>query len=356
MLETMNAAVLYGKEDVRVERVDVPPIGAGDLLVRVGAALTCGTDVKVFCRGYHARMIIPPSLFGHEVAGEVVAVGRGVTEFKPGDRVVASNSAPCGQCFHCEHGQSNLCDDLLFNNGAYAEYIRIPARIVERNAYHVPPHVSYSDAALMEPLACVVQGWNDTGARKGDTVTIIGLGPIGMMFVKLARQRGAHVIAVGRRKAQVDRALQMGASHGIFEEETDEAVEHVRALTGDGTDIAIEAVGKPELWSAAVRMLRRGGKANFFGGCPAGTDVTLSTELLHYSGLTCLASFHHTPETNREALNVISAGHVTACDFVGGEEPLSAVPDVLRRLAHKNGVLKTAIVPIGMKGIQNGRG
>ncbi len=345
MLETMQAAVLYGKEDVRVERIEVPAIAPGDLLVRVGAALTCGTDVKVFRRGYHARMISPPSVFGHEVAGEVAAVGRDVTKFRAGDRVVASNSAPCGTCFYCAHGQSNLCEDLLFNNGAYAEFIRIPQRIVERNTYLVPRRVSFSDAALMEPLACVVQGLNDTGARSGDTVAVIGLGPIGMMFVKLAKQRGAMVIAVGRRASQVDRALRMGADHGVVAEESEVAVEHVRALTGRGADIAIEAVGKPEIWAAAARMLRRGGKVNFFGGCPRGTDVCLPTELLHYSGLTCLASFHHTPETNREALSVIAAGHVSARDFVGDEEPLSAVPEVLRRLSHENGVLKTAILP-----------
>ncbi len=345
MLDTMQAAVLYGKEDVRVERIQVPVLAPGDLLVRVGAALTCGTDVKVFRRGYHARMIVPPSVFGHEVAGEVAECGREVVKFRRGDRVVASNSAPCGRCFYCLHSQSNLCEDLLFNNGAYAEYIRIPARIVERNTYLIPQRVSYSDAALMEPLACVVQGLNDTGAQPGDTVTVIGLGPIGMMFIKLAKQRGARVIAVGRRKTQVDRAMFMGADHGVVSGESEKVVEHVRALTGRGTDIAIEAVGKPELWSAAARMLRRGGKVNFFGGCPRGAEVNLPTELLHYSGLTCLASFHHTPETNRDALAVIAAGHVAARDFVGGEEPLSAVPEVLRRLSRENGVLKTAILP-----------
>ena len=345
MVETMQAAVLYGKEDVRVESIRVPDLAPGDILVRVGSALTCGTDVKVFRRGYHARMIVPPSVFGHEAAGEVAAVGRDVTRFRPGDRVVASNSAPCGDCFYCQHQQSNLCEDLLFNNGAYAEYIRIPARIVERNTYLMPSHVSFSDAALMEPLACVVQGLNDTGARAGDTVTVVGLGPIGIMFIKLARQRGARVIAVGRRQSQVDRALLMGADYGVTAEQPEDSVDQVRAITGRGTDIAIEAVGKPELWATAARMLRRGGKVNFFGGCPRGADVNLPTELLHYSGLTCLASFHHTPETNRDALSAIASGHVTARDFVGGEEPLSAVPDVLRRLSHENGVLKTAILP-----------
>src|SRR5277367_1003990 len=154
----MTAAVLYGKERLEIETVDIPSIGRGDVLVRVRAALTCGTDVKVFRRGYHARMIQPPALFGHELAGDIVAVGEKVTGFKIGQRVMAANSAPCGECFYCRREQENLCEDLLFNNGAYAEYIRIPERIVRRNLHVLESHISYQDAALAEPLACVLRG------------------------------------------------------------------------------------------------------------------------------------------------------------------------------------------------------
>src|SRR5215469_14338990 len=175
----MMAAVLYGKEHLQVEPVAVPTIEGGDILVRVKAALTCGTDVKVFRRGYHARMIVPPAVFGHELAGDVVAVGNGVRNFSIGQRVVAANSAPCEQCYFCRRGLQNLCEDLLFNNGAYAEYIRIPSRIVKQNTYEIPEHVSYHDAALVEPLACVVRGFEETNPREGDTITVIGLGPIG---------------------------------------------------------------------------------------------------------------------------------------------------------------------------------
>src|SRR5262249_51377339 len=176
----MMAAVLYGKENLQVEAVAVPTIGNGDILVRVKVALTCGTDVKVFRRGYHARMIVPPAVFGHELAGDVVAVGEEVTDFRVGERVVSANSAPCYDCFFCSRGLENLCEDLLFNNGAYAEYIRIPARIVERNTYRIPEKVSYHDAALVEPLACVLRGFEETNPHKGDTIAIIGLGPIGL--------------------------------------------------------------------------------------------------------------------------------------------------------------------------------
>jgi L-iditol 2-dehydrogenase len=166
------------------------------------------------------------------------------------------------------------------------------------------------------------------------------------MFVKLAKSRGMRVIISGRRQAQVDRALDAGADHGVTTEIPEEAVAHIRALTdGRGVDVAIEAVGKPELWRAAAQMLRRGGTVNFFGGCPRGSEVSLPTELLHYSGLRTIASFHHTPATNRAALDHIIAGDVRARDFVGDERPLAALPDVLAALAKRNGVLKTAIVP-----------
>lgn len=176
---TMKAAVLHGREDVRIEQVPVPQAGPGELIVSVGAALTCGTDLKVFRRGYHARMIVPPALFGHELAGTVVEAGEGVTGFVSGDRVVALNSAPCGQCYFCARGQENLCDDLLFNNGAYAEFIRIPARIVAKNTLHVPDHVPLEHAALTEPLACAVHGFEDSHPHPGDTIAVIGGGPLG---------------------------------------------------------------------------------------------------------------------------------------------------------------------------------
>jgi L-iditol 2-dehydrogenase len=342
----MLAAVLYGKEHVRLERIPVPTIGPGDILVRVRAALTCGTDVKVFRRGYHARMIVPPAVFGHEFAGDVVAVGEAVTNFRPGQRVVAANSAPCLQCFYCKRGKVNLCEDLLFNNGAYAEYIRVPARIVQRNTYEIAPQLRYQDAALAEPLACVVKGLEDTGLQAGDTVAVIGNGPIGSMFVRLAKLRGAHVVAVGRKRKKLDHTMTLGADRAIATEDTLDPVAAVRALTGGrGVDVVIEAVGQPATWNWSVEMLRRGGVVNFFGGPPSGTRVELDTNLLHYSEITCRASFHHTPRAFRQALDVIEAGGVTAEAFVQAEENLESLSKVLFQLMEGSGILKTAIIP-----------
>lgn len=342
----MLAAVLYGKEHVEVEPVAVPEVGAGDVLVRVKAALTCGTDVKVFSRGYHARMIVPPALFGHELAGDIVAVGAGVKRFKVGQRIMAANSAPCGKCFYCKKGAENLCEDLLFNNGAYAEYIRIPARIVERNTHELPSHVSYQDAALAEPLACVLRGVDETSIRPGDNVVVIGLGPIGLMFVRVAALKGARVIAVGRRQMQLDRAAALGAQVLLTADDSLNIVTAVRDVTKDhGADVAIEAVGSPRTWQEAVQMVRRGGTVNFFGGCPNDTTVPIDTGHLHYSEITLKASFHHTPAHIKAALEMISAGHITARQFVNGEEPLKNLLDVFKHLMSHNGHLKTAIIP-----------
>src|ERR1700761_1964691 len=319
----MQAAVLYGKEDVRLESVPVPKIGPGELLVRVRAALTCGTDVKVFRRGYHAKMITPPALFGPEMAGGVIARGPGPTSFSVGQRVVAANSAPCDRCFFCLHGQQNLCEDLLFNNGAYAEFIRIPARIVEKNTYVIPRDLDYRDAALAEPLACVLRGLDECEVRPGDTVAVMGLGPIGLMFVRLARYAfGARVIAIARRLEQVDRAVMLGAHEGILMGRTDARdasalISELRSHTGGrGADVVIEAIGHPETWELATEFVRKGGTINFFGGCPTGTKVGFDTSLLHYSEITCKASFHHTPAHVLRSLHWIAEGAVDSRHIV----------------------------------------
>ncbi|MBV8897145.1 MAG: zinc-binding dehydrogenase [Acidobacteriaceae bacterium] len=344
----MQAAVLYGKEDVRIESVPVPAIAAGELLVQVRTALTCGTDVKVFRRGYHARMIQPPALFGHELAGDVVATAEDVTRFSVGQRVVAANSAPCGKCFFCVRHQPNLCEDLLFNNGAYAEFIRIPARVVEKNTYLIPDTLDYKDAALAEPLACAVRGLDECHVQSGDTVAVLGLGPLGLMFVRLAKYAyGARVLVMARRLEQIDRAMMLGADEGILLGEKSALIKELRARTaGRGPDVVIEATGHPDAWELATHLVRKGGTINFFGGCPAGTKVGLDTSLLHYSEITCKASFHHTPEHIRRALQFIADGNVTAEHLVNHEEPLSHLPQVLSDLAHgRNGQVKTAIIP-----------
>jgi L-iditol 2-dehydrogenase len=343
----MMAAVLYGKEDVRVEKMDVPRPLADEVLVKIEAALTCGTDLKVWRQGFHARMITPPAVFGHELAGVVVEVGDQVDDFRVGQRVVAANSAPCSECHYCHKDLENLCEKLLFNNGAYAEYIRIPGPIVRKNLLEIPKHLSFRDAALVEPLACVLRGLEESNVHRRDYIVVVGLGPIGQMFVRLAKLRGARVLALGRRKSQLDRALQMGADDVLDVTKVSDVVSAVRALTpgGGGVDVAIEAVGTPVTWQWATGMVRKGGTVNFFGGCPSGSMVQLDTVLLHYSEITMKATFHHTPYYIRRALDCIACGDVNAADLVTSEARLADLPNVLRNMQNRNGDLKTAILP-----------
>lgn len=343
----MTAAVLYGKEDVKIEKVPIPRVGEGEVLVKVHVALTCGTDLKVYQRGYHARMIVPPALFGHELAGVVEEVGPGVRGFRKGMKVVALNSAPCQKCFYCSKHQENLCEDLLFNNGAYAEYIRIPRRIVEQNMLVVPASVTFEEAAMIEPLACVLRGLHETKVEIGDTVTVIGGGPIGLMFVQVAKATGCNVISVVKRDSQVEAAKRMGAHDVVQITKTHDPIEAVRSLTPSkrGSDVVIEAVGRPQAWEWSIDMVRKGGTVNFFGGCANGTKVQLDTTRLHYSEITLKATFHHTPETVRKAFGLMAEKKVRSTDYITGEAPLSRLQQVLRHMLNRNGDIKTAIIP-----------
>src|ERR1700729_1365821 len=336
MIAEMTAAVLYGKEDLRLERVAAPQAGPGELIVRVGAALTCGTDLKVYRRGYHAMMLKPPMPFGHELAGVVAEVGIGVTGFREGDRVVALNSAPCDACFFCGHGQQNLCEDLLFNNGAYAEYLRIPARIVEKNTLIVPDEVPLEPAALTEPLACVVRGLEESGAQAGDSMVVIGAGPIGLMFMHVAELAGVKVIAVVKREDQIEAARLFSASEVVQLGNVENVVEATRALTPDGrgADVVIEAVATPATWGWAVDMVRKGGVVNFFGGPPSGTRVELDTNRLHYNNIELQATFHHTPASVREALALIASGRFKAAQYITGRAGLAELPALFSRMAN----------------------
>jgi L-iditol 2-dehydrogenase len=343
----MTAAVLYGKEDVKIEKVPIPRVEEGEVLIKVQVALTCGTDLKVYQRGYHARMIVPPALFGHELAGVVEQVGEGVRNFRKGDRVVALNSAPCQKCFYCSKHQENLCEDLLFNNGAYAEYIKIPRRIVEANMLAIPTSVSFEEAAMVEPLACVLRGLHATNVEIGDTVTVIGGGPIGLMFVQVAKLTGCNVIAVVKRDEQVSAAKRFGADEIIRTTDTPDVVEAARAISPQrrGSDVVIEAVGRPEAWQWSTGMVRKGGTVNFFGGCATGTTVALDTNRLHYSEVTLKSTFHHTPETVRKAFALITEKKIRSTDYITGEAPLSRLQQVLRHMLNRSGDIKTAIIP-----------
>ncbi len=344
----MTAAVLYGSEDLRIEKIDVPALAADEVLLRVRLALTDGTDLKVWKRGYHAKMIQPPAVFGHELVGEIVAVGKRVdSRWRIGMRVVAANSAPCLRCYHCRRGQENLCDDLLFNNGAYAEYMRIPGRIVVENMLEVPHSVDDQSAALAEPLACVLRGIHEMEVRTGDTTAVIGCGPIGLKFVRMLSRRGVRVIALARRAAPLDVARRLGAVAAVNVTETSDVVAAVKTLTEDerGPDSVVEAAGNPATWQQALAMVRRGGVVNFFSGLPSGTRVEIEPAAIHYSEIKLISPFHHTPRFFREALEAIRRGDISAHDFVSEEIRLTDLPQAFERMKSRSGEIKLAVRP-----------
>ena len=344
----MTAAVLYGSEDLRIEKIDVPALSADEVLLRVRLALTDGTDLKVWKRGYHEKMIQPPAVFGHELVGDIVAVGKRVdARWRIGMRVIAANSAPCLRCYHCRRGQENLCDNLLFNNGAYADYMRIPGRIVMENMLEVPHSVDDQSAALTEPLACVLRGIHEMEVRTGDTAAVIGCGPIGLKYVRMLSRRGVRVIALARRTGPLDVAKRLGAVATINVTETVDITSAVKALTEDqmGPDSVVEAAGNPATWKQALAMVRRGGVVNFFSGLPSSTRVEIEPAAIHYAELKLISPFHHTPRFIREALEAIRRGDISAHDFVTEEIRLADLPQAFERMKSRSGEIKLAVRP-----------
>lgn len=361
-MRVMTAAVLYGSEDVRIEAVPVPSVGEGEVRIRVCAALTCGTDVKVYRRGYHARMITPPAIFGHEFAGVIDEVGPNTPYWGPGMPVVAANSAPCNTCYYCKLSLWEMCEDLLFHNGAYAEYITIPSRIVDRNLYAVPDSLALPYAALAEPLACVIRGMQSLSLAPGAMVAVLGLGPIGLMFVRMCVLAGAHVIAIGRGCERLSLAAELGADMVVdidaIKNADEDIVEVVRSCTGAsrGPDIVIEAVGRPEAWEQAIAMSRKSGLVCLFGGCPEGSFVSIDTHRIHYDQLTLLGTFHHTPTTFQAAIALLANGDMKPELFLQHSASLRDLPGILAGLANgSNRAVKTVILPNGASAVECSR-
>ena len=335
MSRKMKAAMYYGIGDVRYEEVDIPEIGPGELLIKVGTALTCGTDVKTYKRGHPVLIKQIPSLFGHEYAGTIEAVGEGVEDFKVGMRVVATNSAPCGDCFYCKRDMPNLCTWLKDNlvNGAFAEYIKVPEPIVRWNTHQIPDSLSFRDAALTEPLACVVHGIEESNIRLGDTVVVIGAGPIGQMLIMLAKKNGAStVIASDLAELRRDIALKAGADI-VIDPSKEDPVERVKQETsGRGADVVIEAVGIRQTWEQAVDMTRDAGTTVLFGGAASGTQFELDTGRFHYGQLTIKGVFHLKPKHVERALKLIIAGDVNTDLLITHEMPVEKIGEALEMM------------------------
>jgi L-iditol 2-dehydrogenase len=341
----MRAAFFLGPGQLELRDVPIPDPGPGEVIVKVAAALTCGTDVKAYLRGH--RLFTPPMPFGHEFAGSISAVGAGVAGWHAGDAVTAANSAPCNACFYCRRGRQQLCEDLdhRFNWGAFAEYIRVPSHIVTQNMRRVPAHLPFAQAALIEPLACALHGVRDAAIQLGDTVAIIGAGAQGLMQVQLARAHGAgQVIVVGRAHGRLAHARRLGA-HIAISSLDDDPITRVRELTGGrGADIVLESAGSAATWQMALALARPAATAVMFSGLPGGTEVPFDATRLHYGEIAIKGCFHHTPHLVEQALDLLATGVVDGNALIDGEIGLAQVEDGLGRMARSEAI-KLAVIP-----------
>lgn len=345
MSGTMLGVFFLEPGHLELRETAIPEPGPGEVVVKIEAATTCGTDLKAYKRGH--KLMKPPMLFGHEFSGLISAVGSGVTHWHEGDPVVAANSAPCNGCFYCRRGHQELCENLdsRFNWGAYAQYIRIPAHIVNQNLHRVPAHLTFAEASLTEPLACSILGVANANIQLGDTVAIIGAGFQGLMQAQLALAAGAgQVIVIGRSHRRLAQARQLGA-HVTFSTLDVDAVQQVKALTdGRGAEVVIEAAGSAETWRMATRMARPGATVLLFSGLPGGTHVEFDATHLHYGELTIKGVFHHTPRTVEQALQMLSSGYVDGKMVIEGQIPLAQVEEGLHRM-DRSEVIKLAVLP-----------
>lgn len=345
----MRAAIFHGPGDLRISDIATEEPGPGEVSVEVRAAATCGTDLKSYRRGHPKLFPTLPARFGHEFAGVVTAVGDGVTDFAPGMRVVAANTAPCGQCWACTLGRQSLCENLSFLNGAFAEQVVIPAPIVARNTYRLPDDLAFDRAAPLEPLATVVHGMAESGIELGDTVVVHGAGPIGLMFVQLSVLRGASVISVDRSAWRLEQARSAGASVTVAlsdSHDADEVAALIRRETpgGRGADVGIEAVGLPAVWEQTVRTLRPGGTAVLFGGTPKGAPFSVDSSAMHYEEYTLKGVFHHTPKYVRTAVELLATGKLDSSLLITEHRPLERLVDSLEDMAAGRGS-KYILVP-----------
>lgn len=339
----MRAIIYHAPRDIRLEERPVPQPGPGELLLKVGAALTCATDFKAYRQGHKLMLPRLPSPFGHEFAGVVEAVGAGVTAFAKGDRVVAGNSSPCAGCFYCDRGQMQLCENLALHNGGYAEYDLVPAGVVAHKTFKIPASLAFQDAALAEPLAAAIHGVDALKVESGELVGVVGAGPMSIMLIHALKARGARVLVLGRGNDGLDRATEAGADE-CFSVLADGERQMRSAASGRGLDCVFEAVGRPETWVQSISLARKGGRVCLFGGCAPGTQVPVDAHRVHYDELSLFGVFHHTPEHFAAAVELLAAGKVKTKLLVEGRVSLSDLPGYFARTADTP-TPKAAVIP-----------
>lgn len=338
----MRQAVLSAPKSLRWQDSALPAPGPGEIVVRIRAALTCGTDLKTYRRG-HPKLVYGP--FGHEASGDIVAVGSEVTGFAAGEPVMWVQTAPCGDCARCRAGNANLCDHLTDGMalGAYADYLKLPSHVVAYNLFHKPAGLSYIEAAFLEPLACVVHGWNVMRRANAQQplppeVAIIGAGTIGLLHLAYAQHAGLPATMIARQRERLALAEELGA-RATF------AAGGAAPVEGRFTAV-IDCGGTAESWTEAVRLCAPAGRVLFFSGLPTASEVALDATRVHYDELTLMGSFHFTPGDVREARDLLIAGVVPARKLISGVLPLDALAEAFENL-DRRAAFKYALIPAG---------
>lgn len=336
MPDEYRSIFLVGRQELELRHLPLTPPAAGAMLVRIEAATTCGTDVKVFRLGGHPRMLRVPSAFGHEMAGTVIATGQGVDRFAIGDRVVVVNSAACGRCRNCLDQRENLCSELRYLNGAFAEYLQVPARFVRRSSYLIPAELRFEEAALAEPLACVLHGIEACRLARPTDILVLGGGPIGQLLVGALAAEGHNVQLVDSNESRRGVATRMGADKVM------DRAGHRQSTTL--FDLSIDATGTLRGWNRAIAATRSGGQVLFFGGCPPGSRLELDTGRIHYDELTLRGAYHHRPATVRRALELLSQRRLSVELLLTNRSPLEGTEEALRSMIRRQN-LKVVVEP-----------
>jgi L-iditol 2-dehydrogenase len=309
-----------------------PEPGPGEVVLRMRAALTCGTDLKLLARG-HARIALPVTM-GHEVCGDVAAAGPGADGFRTGERVVPGISGPCGRCSDCAAGRPNLCERGHADRtwGAFAEYVRVPAGVVAANLHRVPAVLEDEIAAFMDPLASVLHGWDRLG-RAPATLLVYGAGALGLLWAAVAARRGAAVVVAGRRPERAGLVERFGARFADVRE-GGEALAH----GGGAPDAAVDCTGDPGVWRRLPELVRPGGTVLLFGGCAPGTTAAFDAARLHYAEIALVGAFHYGPDEARDALGFLASGAIDPRPLLAERGALADLPRFLAAQARGDGV------------------
>lgn len=329
----MKAAYIIKPNKIEIVEKPVPSLKDGEVLVRIKAALTCGTDLKAYLRGH--PLIPMPGPFGHEFSGVIEEVGEGVNGFKRGDAVMLVHTAPCGQCNYCKRGLFNLCEVLTKEMmlGAFSEYIVVKKRVVSLNMFHKPLSVSFEEAAFLEPLSCVVHGVKALAPLKEDKVLVIGTGPVGLLFLQVLKSMGVNVAVMGRNKSKLALAESLGADRIYLSSENP-----LDFTDGFGYDKVVECTGQKEIWLKSVDFIRKGGTVLLFGGLKAGTEICYDAGRIHYDEITLKGAFHYNPEDVREAAKLIESKKLKLKELITDRFPLSEISLAFEKLSRGEGI------------------